>query len=219
MQPEFWHDRWARNQIGFHLEEVNPCLRRFWPEIGVEKNGRVLVPLCGKTLDIAWLVAQGHSVLGVELSQTAIEGFFSEHNINPRISREGAFSAYEAGPVKILCGDFFALNELDTADCVGLYDRAAIIALPPEMRAAYARHLTQTLPQGCNGLMITLEYDQSEMSGPPFSVPDEEVQALLSPAWTLTVLEQPDILGKSWKFLQGGATRLVERVYQLNKIA
>ena len=217
MQPEFWHDRWDRNQIGFHLEQVNPYLQRLWPLLELEQGGRVLVPLCGKTLDLSWLAASGFEVLGVELTQTAVEQFFSEQKVEPQISQRGAFTVYEAGPVTILCGDVFALTAADVSTCVGLYDRAAMIAFPPDMREAYARHLTEILVPGCRGLLITLDYDQSQMKGPPFSVPDAEVQRLLSPAWTLEVVEQPDVLDQEWKFLKGGVTRLVERVYRLEK--
>lgn len=219
MQPEFWHDRWNRNQIGFHLEEVNPYLQRHWPALDLAQGGRVLVPLCGKSLDLSWLASTGYEVMGIELSQTAVECFFTEQQVTPQVRQQGAFTVYEAGPVTIWCGDFFALGAADVADCVGIYDRAAIIALPSEMREAYAQHLSRILPQGCKGLLITLDYEQSEMKGPPFSVPDAEVQRLLGPAWALAIIEQPDILGQSWKFLKGGATRLVERVYRLQKTA
>lgn len=219
MQPEFWHDRWERNQIGFHLQEVNPYLRRLWPTLDVAQGSRVLVPLCGKSLDLSWLAAQGYDVLGIELSQTAVEQFFAEQKVMPNIRLQGAFKVYEAGPVRIMCGDIFALSAADVADCSAFYDRAAMIALPVEMRAAYAGHLTQILPNGCKGLLITLDYDQSQMKGPPFSVPLAEVESLLCPAWSLEVVEQPDVLDQEWKFLKGGVTRLVERVYRLNKTA
>ena len=219
MQPEFWHDRWERNQIGFHLQEVNPYLRRLWPTLDVAQGSRVLVPLCGKSLDLSWLAAQGYDVLGIELSQTAVEQFFAEQKVVPNIRQQGAFKVYEAGPVRIMCGDIFALSAADVADCSAFYDRAAMIALPVEMRAAYAGHLTQILPNGCKGLLITLDYDQSQMKGPPFSVPLAEVESLLCPAWSLEVVEQPDVLDQEWKFLKGGVTRLVERVYRLNKTA
>ena len=219
MQPEFWHDRWERNQIGFHLQEVNPYLRRLWPTLEVAQGSRVLVPLCGKSLDLSWLAAQGYDVLGIELSQTAVEQFFAEQKVVPNIRQQGAFKVYEAGPVRIMCGDIFALSAADVADCSAFYDRAAMIALPVEMRAAYAGRLTQILPNGCKGLLITLDYDQSQMKGPPFSVPYAEVESLLCPAWSLEVVEQPDVLDQEWKFLKGGVTRLVERVYRLNKTA
>ncbi|MGV8902072.1 MAG: thiopurine S-methyltransferase [Pseudomonas sp.] len=215
MQPDFWHKRWALDQIGFHLGEVNPYLQRFWPELELKEHARVLVPLCGKSLDLAWLAGQGFRVLGVELSEKAVEDFFSEQQLDAQISQRGPFKVYSVESIELWCGDFFALTAEDVSECVGLYDRAALIALPPEMRQRYTRHLTQILPRGCQGLLITLDYDQTQIDGPPFSVPDAEVQQLLAADWQLDALDECDVLGKSWRFLQGGVTRLEERAYRL----
>lgn len=215
MEPEFWHKRWSTNQIGFHLPEVNPYLQRFWPQLGVEQGSRVLVPLCGKTLDLLWLAQQGYSVLGVELSEKAAADFFLEHQLEPSVSEEGAFKVFRAADIEIRCGDFFALSPEDVNDCTALYDRAALIALPGPMRERYAAHLQKILPQ-CVGLLITLDYAQDEMPGPPFSVGDDEVQRLLGEVWRLEVLQEQDVLGESWKFLQAGVKRLDERVYRVS---
>lgn len=215
MEPEFWHKRWSTNQIGFHLPEVNPYLPRFWPRLGLERGSRVLVPLCGKTLDLLWLAHQGYPVLGVELSEKAITDFFQEHQLEPRVSTEGAFKVFRAGDIEIRCGDFFALKPEDVAECGAVYDRAALIALPAPMRERYAGHLQSLLPD-CLGLLITLDYSQDEMPGPPFSVSDEEVRRLLGDAWRLEVLQEQDVLGDSWKFLQAGVTKLDERVYRIS---
>jgi thiopurine S-methyltransferase len=91
MQPEFWHKKWASNQIGFHLPQVNPYLQRFWPDLNLSSHARVLVPLCGKSLDLLWLAGRGHRVLGIELSEKAVEGFFSEQQLQPQISEHGVF--------------------------------------------------------------------------------------------------------------------------------
>lgn len=215
MEPKFWQERWARNQIGFHLPEVNPYLQRHW---AVSAEGaKVLVPLCGKSLDLMWLASQGLRVMGVELSEQAVEAFFSEQNLTPRVTERGAFKVYQADSIEIWCGDFFALNAEALADCTALYDRAALIALPPLMRAQYAEHLNACLRPGCQGLLITLDYDQTQKAGPPFAVNDDEVQVLLGSQWALEVLEERDILGESWKFTQAGGTRLEERVYRLIK--
>lgn len=215
MEPEFWHKRWSTNQIGFHLPEVNPYLQRFWSQLGVEQGSRVLVPLCGKTLDLLWLAQQGYSVLGVELSEKAAADFFLEHQLEPSVSEEGAFKVFRAADIEIRCGDFFALSPEDVSDCTALYDRAALIALPGPMRERYAAHLQKILPQ-CVGLLITLDYSQDEMPGPPFSVGDDEVQRLLGEVWRLEVLQEQDVLGESWKFLQAGVKRLDERVYRVS---
>ncbi|PRA27225.1 thiopurine S-methyltransferase [Pseudomonas poae] len=215
MEPEFWQDRWARNQIGFHLPDVNPYLQRHWPQLGMAEGAKVLVPLCGKSLDLMWLASQGHRVMGVELSEQAVESFFSEQNLTPRISQQGVFKVYQADSIEIWCGDFFALDAQTLADCTALYDRAALIALPPLMRAQYTEHLNTLLRSGCQGLLITLDYDQTQKAGPPFAVADAEVRVLMGEYWSLALLETQDILGDSWKFVQDGVTRLEERVYQL----
>jgi thiopurine S-methyltransferase len=213
MQPEFWHKKWASGQIGFHLPAVNPYLQRHW---AAPAAARVLVPLCGKTLDLAWLAGRGHRVLGIELSEKAIEDFFSEHQIQPQISENGVFKVYRGDAVELWCGDFFALTASDVADCTAIYDRAALIALPAPMRERYATHLQRILPLGVQGLLITLDYDQAQMPGPPFAVGDDEVQRLLGDAWQVLVLEGQDVLGESGKFLQAGVTRLEERVYRVS---
>ncbi|OPA91361.1 thiopurine S-methyltransferase [Pseudomonas fluorescens] len=217
MEPKFWQERWARNQIGFHLPEVNPYLQRHWPQSGFVEGAKVLVPLCGKSLDLMWLASLGHRVMGVELSEQAVEAFFSEQGLVPRISRQGAFKVFQADLIELWCGDFFALDADAVAGCSALYDRAALIALPPLMRAQYAEHLNTLLGSGCTGLLITLDYDQTQKAGPPFAVTDEEVKVLFGARWALNVLQEQDILGESWKFVQDGVTRLEERVYRLVK--
>jgi thiopurine S-methyltransferase len=210
MQPEFWHKKWASGQIGFHLPEVNPYLQRHW---AAPETARVLVPLCGKSLDLAWLAGRGHQVLGIELSEKAIKDFFGEHQIQPQISENGVFKVYRGDAIELWYGDIFALTASDVADCAAIYDRAALIALPAPMRELYAAHLQQILPQGVQGLLITLDYDQAQIPGPPFAVGDDEVQRLLGDVWQVQVLEEQDVLGESGKFLQAGVTRLEERVY------
>ncbi|MBK3506356.1 thiopurine S-methyltransferase [Pseudomonas sp. MF6747] len=217
MEPKFWQERWARNQIGFHLPEVNPYLQRHWPKLALAEGAKVLVPLCGKSLDLMWLASLGYRVLGVELSEQAVEAFFSEQGLLPRISQRGVFKVYRADLIEVWCGDFFALDAEALADCSALYDRAALIALPPLMRAQYAEHLNALLRPGCQGLLITLDYDQTQKAGPPFAVADEEVKLLLGGHWSVQVLEEQDILGESWKFVQDGVTRLEERIYRVTK--
>jgi len=217
MHAEFWQARWARSEIGFHLPEVNPYLQRYWPALGLPEGARVLVPLCGKSLDLAWLAGQGYQVVGVELAQRAVEDFFAEHGLKPLVSDVGVFRHYQAGNLEIYCGDFFALSAQQLDGCTALYDRAALIALPADMRARYVAHLSQLLPNGCRGVLVSLDYDQAQMDGPPFAVADDEVQRLFTPDWQLQELACGDVLGDNWKFLKRGLERLDERVYRLDK--
>ena len=217
MQPKFWQERWESNQIGFHQPQVNPYLQRQWPTLALAKGAKVLVPLCGKSLDLIWLASHGHHVMGVELSEQAVEAFFSEQGLAPQINQRGAFKVYQAGLIEVWCGDFFDLDADALAECQALYDRAALIALPPLMRVQYIEHLNALLAPGCLGLLITLDYDQAQKAGPPFAVTDEEVRLLLGLHWALERTEEQDILAESWKFVQDGVTRLEERVYRLAK--
>jgi thiopurine S-methyltransferase len=216
MHEDFWQQRWARNEIGFHLGEVNPYLQRYWPALEVPAEAQVLVPLCGKSLDMLWLASQGYRVFGVELAQTAVEAFFTEQGLQAEIDQVGEFRRYRSGAIEVLCGDFFNLTAADLFECRALYDRAALIALPTPMREHYAAHLTRILPSACTGLLVTLDYPQEQMSGPPFAVTEAEVQRVLAaPQWSLQLLEARDVLGENWRFLQRGLSRLEERVYRL----
>ncbi|WP_191833504.1 thiopurine S-methyltransferase [Pseudomonas fluorescens] len=216
MQAEFWHSRWNSNQIGFHQSRVNAYLQQHWPALGVPAGAQVLVPLCGKSLDMLWLAGQGLQVLGVELSERAVEDFFTEHQLQPQVTQDGVFKVFRCEDVEIRCGDFFALTAEDVSGCSALYDRAAVIALPEEMRKRYVAHLQTILTDSAKGLLITLDYDQSQIDGPPFAVTDEEVQTLFA-AWHPLELAAHDVLEDSPKFQQAGASHLLERVYRLSR--
>ncbi|MFV3388201.1 thiopurine S-methyltransferase [Pseudomonas sp. NY15364] len=215
MHEAFWQERWARSQIGFHQEKVNGYLRRHWARLGLAEQAAVLVPLCGKSLDLAWLAEQGHTVIGVELAERAVEDFFAERDVQPQISQQGAFKIYQAGKLRILCGDFFALSHADVADCQAFYDRAALIALPPEMRERYAAHLQAILPSACQGLLVTLVYDQQRMDGPPFSVEDAEVEQCFTPGWVPHELERKDVLSGNPRFVENQLDAVEEVVFHL----
>ena len=217
MQPDFWHNRWANQLIGFHQQQVNPYLQQYWPVLGLAPDARVLVPLCGKSLDMAWLAAQGHGVLGVELSERAVSDFFTEHGLEPQVSQQGEFRVYRSEGIELWCGDFFALTPADAAGCTGLYDRAAIIALPAPMRERYVALLQALLPSPCQGLLITLDYDQAVTEGPPFAVLDDEVQRLFGAQWQVSSLAVDDVLAQSPRFIKAGAGRLLERAYRLQR--
>lgn len=217
MDAKIWQERWATNQIGFHQSDVNPYLQRHWSTLALADGARVFVPLCGKSLDMKWLADRGHRVMGVEVSDKAVEAFFNEQGLTPQIDQRGVFKVYQAGLIEVWCGDFFALDASALADCTGLYDRAALIALPQPMRSRYTEHLDTLLAPVCEGLLITVDYDQVQRAGPPFAVPDEEVQSLLGPHWNVVTLQERDILSESSKFKADGVTRLDERVYRLTR--
>ena len=217
MDANFWQQRWHEGRIGFHQERVTPLLEQYWDATGVATGGRVFVPLAGKSLDLLWLAAHGHRVLGVELSQLAVEQFFAEHKLTSRLQESPYGTRYIAGEIELICGDAFAHDAGALADCIGVYDRAALIALPPRMRQRYAAELYSRLPTGCRGLLITLEYPQHEKDGPPFSVREDEVRALYARDWTVDLLERCDILATQPGFVAEGVTSLQTVAYRLQR--
>lgn len=217
MDPQFWHERWQQNQIGFHQPAVNDHLQRFYPALKLAPGAGVFVPLAGKSLDMAWLRSQGHPVIGVELSPIAVQAFFAENGLSAQPGRDGAFDVCEAEGVRLLCGDFFDLTPAQLAGVSAVYDRAALIALPAEMRARYVDHLVCVLPPDTSILLVTLEYPADDMQGPPFSVGEAEVHALYAPRFEVRLLAVVDRLPAEPRFREKGVRRLEEKVYLLRR--
>ena len=215
MKHEFWHKRWENDQIGFHAPGAHRYLQNNWGAMELDSSETVFVPLCGKSLDLIWLLENGHSVIGVELSGIAIEAFFLENQLEPRKSREGEFIVWTAGPIKLYEGDFFSLESAHLKGVGAFYDRAALVALPPEMRQAYVSHLKKIIPALKKGLLISFTYQQDEMNGPPFSVPAEEINKSYSPHWNVESLRSEDVLPLNRHFEKRGLSRLEELAYRI----
>jgi thiopurine S-methyltransferase len=215
MQLDFWHQRWEQNQIGFHSQVVNRYLQRYWSTIKLPLGSRVLVPLCGKTQDMLWLLAQGYQVVGVELSPLAVEQFFLENAGLPSTQKQGEFNVYAVPGIQIYCGDFFALSFGELGHIDAVYDRAALVALPPEMRIDYTAHLAQFLESDAQILLVTFAYPQPEMAGPPFSVEITEVNTLFSTWCAVDLLTSENSLMHEAHFRERGLSRLDEQVYRL----
>lgn len=210
MEEKFWLERWERQEIGFHQRHINAHLLRFWPDLGLARDQAVFVPLCGKSADMIWLHAQGHPVLGVELSPVAAAAFFTENGLAPRRRRQGRFDVAEADGIRILRGDFFDLTADDLAGIEAVYDRAALIAMPPAMRERYAAHMAEILPPGTRTLLLTLEYPQEQMQGPPFSVPLAEVERIYGSRGDVRLLSRDDVLSQNRRIAERGVTALYE---------
>lgn len=215
MDPDFWQQRWQQGRIGFHQDTPTPLLLEHWPTLDVAPGSQVFVPLAGKSLDLAWLAAQGCRVLGVELSQLAVEQFFAEHGLTPGKQDTHYGRHYRADGIELICGDVFDLDSDALAGCAAVFDRAALIALPPGLRRRYVGELYSKLPIDCRGLLVTLEYPQQQMSGPPFPVAEAEVRALYGGDWKIDVLERRDILAQQPGFAAEGITALETVAYRL----
>ncbi len=196
MEAKFWHDMWDSGVVGFHLPDVNAYLKKHWSKLNLQGQESVLVPLCGKTLDMVWLAQQGHEVLGVELSQKALDEFLQENGLEAKPHSTDKHCGYRLPSMTLLCGDFFHIDAEQCQDIAVVYDRAALVALPPEMRQQYVRHLNEILPQGSKTLLVTMEYDQSKLQGPPFSVEEKEVLALFAHCKKIDKLEQVPFVRK-----------------------
>ncbi|OAI12877.1 MULTISPECIES: thiopurine S-methyltransferase [Methylomonas] len=215
MQAEFWLERWAQNQIGFHNPDYHPGLAAYWDDLQVPEASTVFVPLCGKSLDLLWLRRQGYRIVAVELSRVAVEAFFAENDLSVSVSRQGELAVFAADGLTIYCGDFFALTAAELANVAGVYDRAALVALPPAMRSAYAAKMRELLPAGCRTLLVTFDYDQAEMAGPPFAVPAGEVATLYGSWCDVTEKAVADILDDEPRFRERGVNRIQESIYAL----
>lgn len=215
MKKDFWLERWEREEIGFHQNEINPYLHQYWQELHLARSSEVFVPLCGKSRDMLWLRQQGHSLLGVELSAIAVQAFFKENGYTPHHVTGEKFECYEADGIRILCGDFFDLGKNDLAQVGAVYDRASLVALPPEMRERYVRQLVNILPPAMQILLITLDYPQPEMPGPPFAVSVNEVKSLYHKHAEIRLLAQLDVLSQNPRLQERGLSRLQESIFLL----
>lgn len=215
MDTDFWLDRWREGKTGFHQNRITPLLQKYWPTLELAPGARILVPLCGKSLDMLWLAQQGFQVLGVELSALAVEQFFAENHLDPSVHESVSGVHYAAGGIEIICGDIFKLDSATLSNCAGAYDRAALVALPPAMRTEYVRHVYGQLSPRYRGLLITLDYPQSQMDGPPFSVPEAEVEALYAGHSEACLIDRRDTLEKDPKFIERGLDKLDTLVFRL----
>lgn len=217
MDRDFWLERWQQGETAFHQTDFNPHLLEYWPRLDVPTEAAVFVPLCGKSRDMLWLASRGHRVIGVEISQLAVAQFFSEQALQVQRSQFGRFERWEADEITILAGDYFDLRAEHLAECAGVFDRASLIALPPDMRQRYARHLVEVVPDAAVTLLVTMEYPQQEMKGPPFSVSESEVHDLYDAYYNVRRIASQDIWAQTPRFQEKGLTALRENIYRMSR--
>jgi len=200
MQPDFWRERWREGRTAFHEGKPNSYLVAHGSRLAGLPH--VLVPLCGKAADLAELAGHGHDVVGVELVEDAAKQFFAEHEVEPEVSSCDGFTRYRAlitimaAPVTIYVGDYFATTAALVGRINAVYDRAALVALPPEMRTRYVEHTRAIAPDAQTTLLVSLEYDPDAMSGPPFAVDEAEVRRLYAGDRIEVLGEGPDPRGR-----------------------
>ena len=194
MDASFWLQKWEKNDIGFHKSEANPVLVKYFKQLSLAKGSRVFLPLCGKTLDIPWLLSNGYRTAGVELVEIAIEQLFMGLGVEPVISGVGEVKHYSATNIDIFVGDIFDVSNKILGLVDAIYDRAALVALPEEMRNRYTAHLTE-ITNKAPQLLVSYEYDQNVMEGPPFSISTEEVNRHYDDSYELTLIASENVPG------------------------
>jgi len=153
-----WLQLWRDRQSGeFHQVSFNKYLTRFWPSLNIPRGSRIFVPLCGKSLDMLWLAEQGYQVIGVELSPIAVKAFFKENHLKPVKRRLPGFTLWRHGNISILCGDYFSLSQTQLGQIDTVYDRAALTALPEDIRPLYVDHLHTIVSTTTNIFLLTIE--------------------------------------------------------------
>lgn len=217
MEISFWLERWQNGEIGFHRDAFNPALEAHWEKLEVEPPTTVFVPLCGKSRDMEWLARRGHQVVGVELSELAIDAFMESQQLKPFQRQQDGFIVKSAGPYEIWCGDLFALPDQRMASVSAVYDRASLVALPPPLQSQYADWLKTKLPDA-PALIVSLAYDQTEMKGPPFSIPEVRVREILGDHYALKILASDNVIDDNAALRKRGLTGLHETVYLARSI-
>ena len=210
-----WESRWKEGRIGFHLPQVNTYLKRFSAHLLKSELENVFVPLCGKTLDLPWLANRTKRVVGVEMVSQAVEEFYVENEISYSIQPAGKLKLFKNDSIDIFQGDFFDLTPEETGLFEAIYDRGSMVAIARPERQKYVEHLLSFLAPGGRLLLIILEYDQEQMSGPPFNVDEAAIEMCFSQYGKLELLETCDILDE--RLINKGLDGILERVYQLVK--
>lgn len=194
MEHDFWHSKWQKDETAFHEPEGNVFLIKHADVLLESAQPRIFVPLCGKTRDIHWLLSKGCHVVGAELSEIAIEQLFEDLKLTPTITAIGELKLYHNGALSIFVGDIFKVTQTLLGKVSGVYDRAALVALPDPLRKDYAAHLSQ-ITQCAPMLLISFDYDQHIIPGPPFSVPLDTITSLYSTRYHIKLLEQAELEG------------------------
>lgn len=217
MDAEFWLERWQANDIGFHRDVFNTNLLEHWPSLELDTGTDIFVPLCGKSRDMLWLASRGHRIIGVELSALAIEQFFAENQLIPKRKAAANHQIYSAGAFEIWCGDIFNLPAEALSGIAAVYDRASLIALPPDMQTRYAGFMRASLRATTPTLLLTLTYDQSKMKGPPFSIPVENVRDLYSAGFEIEERAHKQVIELNKNLQKRGLTSVIESCYVLRR--
>ncbi len=215
MKASFWHACWERNSLGFHQTDYHPFLSQYLLPRITSTHQSVFVPLCGKSDDMVWL-AEHFEVVGAELSEIACRDFFAEKQLTVTPAVQGRFNCYQHQNLSLWQGDFFQLNAEQFKPFDWIYDRAAIIALPQEMQQTYVEHLSTFIGSDTILFLISVEFPQQEMSGPPFAIFSDDVARLFS-GFDIQCLARHEIADKVFAQRTFDVSYLRETLYLIRR--
>jgi thiopurine S-methyltransferase len=213
-----WHSRWESNKIGWHADQVNLQLIEYFSELNLVDGDKIFVPLCGKSLDMLYLLQRGLKVVGVEMSEIAAQQFFGENKLDYSVSKVDDLILYEGDRIQIFCGDFFTMKASHLVDVKAVYDRASLIALDEALRQKYVNHLNDIISQDVRVLLLTLNYPQHQRVGPPFAVSKSEVDSLYGGSFQCQELQNINDIENEPMFLLQGVDFVEKAVYCLQKV-
>jgi len=211
---EYWENRWITNQTGWHRSVYNDLMVKYWPKLGIPTDSKVLVPLCGKSLDMLWLAEKGHAIVGIEFTRLAVDRFFSENKLEHIIVKHPNYIEFSNDRFTILNGNILVIPS-DLIQAEAWYDRAAMIAINPELREDYVSQIRQQTKVGAVGLLITYSYPQEEMEGPPFSLNDDDVFQLFQDGFRVECLETIELEDEK----ERGLSRINSSVFVLTRVS
>jgi len=216
LEISYWISRWEKDKTGWHQQQVNPKLRKYWKSLNISPNPTVLVPLCGKSIDLQWLSDQAQKVIGIEVSEKAVREFLEQHAGDYTTQHHGEFVVYQSDAFEIWQGNYFHMKSSFLGPIDAVYDRAALVSMPPAKRVAYAKKLRELIENRAKILLISFDYPQQEMNGPPFSVPFEEIRQHYGPQYEIEVLHKENMIESVRKFNRRGLkSYFFEKVYYL----
>lgn len=214
---QLWLQLWRNDEIDFHQKSVNHLLTQFWPKLEFNNSSRVFVPLCGKSLDILWLAEQGYQVIGIELSSIAVRDFFQENGLQPVKTRTKKFTLWQHGNISIYCGDYFKLSKKDLGHIDVVYDRAALTALPGDVRKSYVAQITRIISSHSKVFLLTIEdAEEGETLTQALGVGDE-IKNLYTEHFEISLIHVDSIYEQDLTRPGATPTRVEYKVYQLTR--
>jgi len=214
-----WHSYWNANRLGFHEGRVNRYLESFLSLYDLNPGDTIFMPLCGKAVDILWLSQQGFKVIGIELSDIAVNAFFHESGLDYERESAGSLQRYYTDSITLFQGDYLQLQAQDLMDCKLVYDRAALVAIEAFNRQSYVNKMLDIIPRRTPILLVTLDYDQQVMSGPPYAVPVAEIEALFESTYQVEILHSAEQINERPRWRQLGLEHLLESALRLTAVS